>query len=400
MKTKFHILFSIEVLHEFFSTGRWNEINFIPAPETEMLLKEYELTTRQIGNELLVITKTDDTGRARQNIDLYTRFTFFLTLQSPGFLNFTNIPIASASQPVFNFHNLNANEVGDTHFITGKIENYKGSKSYLPGNLVKGADGKIYESIAKNTGGSGSVVPNNNAASKEAWVQHGLTQYANIADSKVVFGGVEYKLELTGGIYQFKTSVKRKEHILSVYTFCKESSRYDKEVISSTASLDSIYDLVQVDMRKLPSGKYRIRVNDDIAFVYLVNKLSLSTFPFFVDIFNLPASNPQSFLDAAHKPKRTKYTIAFAARRVLWRFSTRTTIINKIEDTNGQLSFKTDGLRKFISQKPIPFSNLPRKTLVAKSGSLIITTHLPNPMSDRLMEKKNEIYTTETFINF
>lgn len=400
MKTKFHILFSIEVLHNFFSAGRWNEINFVPSPETEKLLKDYELTIRQIGNELLIITKIDSNGKAFHNIDLYTRFSFFLIPQTPGFLNFTNIPISSVSPSVFNFHNLNANEVGSIHFITAKIQDYKGGKSYLPGNLVKASDGKIYESIAKNTGGGSSVVPNNNVASKEAWVQHSDKQFVNIADSKEVFSGVEYNLELTGGIYLFKTSVKKKEHTVSVYAFSKDNLQYNKEVFSATASFDSIHDMVQIDMRQLPSGKYRIRVNDNIAFVYLVNKSTFNTFPFFVDVFNLPASNPQSFLDGAQKPKRTKYIIAFAALRVLWRYHTRTNTIDKIEDTEGQVSFKTDGLKKFISKKPIPFSEAPKKTLVAKSGSLIITSHLPNPQSDRLLEKKNEIYTTETFINF
>ena len=157
---------------------------------------------------------------------------------------------------------------------------------------------------------------------------------------------------------------------------------------------------MQVDLRSLASGKYRITVNGDIRFVYLANEINHNTLPIFIDIFNLPAANPQAIVDAAKKPKRTKFTIALAARRVLWNYSTRTDAIDKIEDTDGEIIFQPDGLRKFISKKPIPFSESPRKTLVAKSGALTISTHLPNPQADKLLDKKNDIYTTATFINY
>ena len=85
---------------------------------------------------------------------------------------------------------------------------------------------------------------------------------------------------------------------------------------------------------------------------------------------------------------------------MLWIYNTRTNAIDKIEDTDGEFSFKADGLKKFISQKPIPFSESARKTFLAKSGTLTITSPLPNPQADRLLEKKSEIYTTATFINY
>jgi len=400
LRTKFHILFSIEVLHTFFSTGRWNQIQFVPTPETAKLLREYELTLRQVDNELLVITKVDGSGKVYHDMDLYTKFSFIMVPQSAGYLNFSNITFATSNPPVFNFHNLIGNESFGRHFITQTIKDYTGSQAYFPGDFVKGADGKIYESIAKNNGGGSSVVPDNSTASKEKWVQHGDVQFVSAADTKEIFSNTEYDLEQSTGIYNFKTSVKQKEHSLSVYTFSKDSLQYDKEVLFSNASFDSIHDLVQVDLRSLASGKYRIRVNDDIRFVYLVNEINHNTLPIFIDIFNLPAANPQAIVDGAKKPKRTKFTIALAARRVLWNYSTRTDAIDKIEDTDGEIIFQPDGLRKFISKKPIPFSESPRKTLVAKSGALTISTHLPNPQADKLLDKKNDIYTTATFINY
>nr|WP_294944961.1 hypothetical protein [uncultured Mucilaginibacter sp.] len=400
MRTKFQILFSVEVAHNYFSTGRWNELKFIPTPETEKLLRQFELTTRQIDNELLIITKTYTDGSLYQNVDLYTRFSFLLMPLSPGYLNFTNIAISPSSPAVFNFHNLNANEAAGKHFISQPIKNYDGAITYFPSDVVKAPNGSIYECIAKNNGGGTSVQPNNTVPSKEVWVLQGDNQFVTAADTKVTYQGVDHQLETACGIYNFNTSVKLKEHLVSVYGFNKDTLKYDKEVSSSKVSFDELYDMVQVDMRQFVSGKYRVKVNNDTRFLYLVTNAKYSAIPFFVDIFNLPAADPQAILDADQKPKHTRFTITFGARRVLWNYNTRTTVIDKIEDTSGDVVFQPNGAKQFISKKPVPFSEIPRKTLVAKSGNLTITSNLPNPQPDRLLDKKNEIYTTASFINY
>jgi len=229
---------------------------------------------------------------------------------------------------------------------------------------------------------------------------HGDTQFAGGGDTKEIFQGVEYIVESGNGIYNFKTSVKKMEHIINVYALNTQSMQYTNEVLADKVTSNSIFDEVQVDMRRISSGKYRVQVGNDVKFIYLNTENNYSGMPMFVDVFHLPDSNPQSFVDAALKPKRTKYTIAFSARRVLWQYKTRTGVINNIEDTTGDFAFKSNGLRKFISNRPIPFSDVARKTLVAKSGTLNITSPLPNPQADKLLDKQNELFTTESFINF
>ncbi len=402
MKSKFKILFSIEVLHEFFRTGRWKHFWIFPTPETENLFKQNEIITRKIDNELLVIAKTDDTGKLYQTPNLFTCFSFILIPQSTGYLNFTNLPISSLNTGIYNFNNLNGNEAGGRHYITKSINNYDNSKSYQPGEFVKAPNGKIYEAVAINNGGAGSIEPNDTPAAKNVWVTRGDSQFANGADATESYSDKEYMLELANGYCHFKTSVKKKAHTVEIYAFQKESLQYNQEISHFRVSFDDVSDEVPIDLRYLSSGKYRIRVNDDIKFIYHVTAMNYNGLPMFADIFHLPADHPQSFLDADQKPKRKKFTVAFAARRVLWRYKTRTDIIKQIEDTDGEsnYSFKPDGLRKFISHQPIPFSETAITTFVAKSGSLKITSPLPNPQADKLLEKQNGIYTTEAFINF
>jgi hypothetical protein len=398
MKTKVQILFSIELLNNFYQTAKWSDVSFTPMPETAALLKQYEMTFRQIGNELLVIAKTDKSGEVLAPLPLFARLSFAITLQSPNYLNFTNCAFSELNAPSYCFNNLNANNFAGKHFLTKTIVNYKSGTFYHPGDFVKATDGKIYEAITNN---AGTTAPDNTkTASKSKWFLHGDIQFANANDTTQIHDGVAYQLSLTGLILNFDTTLKQKEHNFSVFGFNSIGLRYDKLMISDTVKFEEDYDRIQINMKNLPSGIYRVKVNDDIRFVYLITDPTLNGQTMFVDIYNLPSSDTQAFMDGTKKPLNIKYTIAFAARRVLWRYTTRTTEITSVEDTSHSYTFIADGSKQFISEKPIPLSDAALKTLVAKHGSLTVTSPLPNPQADRLLTKKNEIYTTETFINF
>jgi len=398
MKTKFEILFSIELLNNFYHTGKWSEISFTPMPETAAIMKQYEMTFRQIGNELLVIAKTDKSGVVLVPLPAFARLSFTITLHTPNYMNFTNCAFTDIEVPTYCFNNLNANNFGGKHYLVKTIANYKTATVYHPGDFVKAVDGMIYEAISDN---AGTTAPNNTIpASKDKWVQHGNVQFATVGDTEQIHDGTAYSISTSGNIINFNATLKQKVHNFSVYAFNMVSQQYDKLLISNTVIFNEDNDRVQINLKNIPSGIYRIKVNDDTSFVYLVTDNSLNGQNMFIDIYNLPSSNLQACLDGLGKPTQIKYTIAFAARRVLWRFAMRTDSITSVKDTSNSYTFIADGLRKFISEKPIPLSDAARKTLVAKNGALTVTSPLPNPQADSLLAKKNEIYTTETFINF
>jgi hypothetical protein len=398
MKTKVQILFKIELLNNFYHTAKWKDVLFTPLPETLALMKQYEMSFRQIGNELLVIAKTDNSGEVWAPLPAFARLSFAISLQTSNYLNFTNCAFSELNVPTYCFNNLNANNFAGKHFLTKTIANYKSGILYHPGDFVKAADGKIYEAITNN---AGTTAPDNTkSTSKNKWFLHGDVQFANANDTTQIHDGTNYNLLTTGIILNFDTTLKQKEHNFSVFGFNPVGQQYNKLMISDTVKFEEDYDCVQINLKNLPSGIYRIKVNDDTKFVYFIPDNTLNGQNMFVDIYNLPSSDIQAYLDGTNKPLNIKYTIAFAARRVLWRYTTRTTEITSVEDTSHNFTFIADGLKQFISEKPIPLSDAALKTLVAKHGSLTVTSPLPNPQSDRLLAKKNEIYTTETFINF
>ena len=122
--------------------------------------------------------------------------------------------------------------------------------------------------------------------------------------------------------------------------------------------------------------------------------------PMFIEIFNLPKTDSRSLIKADDTLKNVKYTVRFASRRVFWRYRTRTTAIDTIKDSSGDYKFKSDGSRFFISRQPIPLSDTPRKTLSGNNGNLVIASPLPNPQSDRLLNKRDDVYTTEIYVNY
>ncbi len=415
MRSKYQILFSIEILNQFFSTGRWDNVKIIPLPETEKVLRKKEYSFRQIGNELLVIGKVDSAGKVYHAPQAFEKFSFRIIPQTPNYLNYTNFPVTELITPVFYFHNLNGNEFAAKHFLSEKIKLYTSSVSYAPGDFAQSlVDGKIYECIRINASGVGSIAPDNSEPvpalpaepadklySGNFWALLGDLQFASNADTKNTVAGLNYDWENTGGIYNFKTSVKQKQHSIQVYTLNTATLHYDKMLISSSVKFEDDNDMVQVDLRSLSAGAYCIQVNDDLRFVWLNEEGGAGNGPgMYIDVYNLPAADPQAYLDAASKPKHLRYTISFAARRVLWQYNTRSALIDAIVDGDGNYLFKSKGIKQFISQRPIPFSDAALKSLVAKSGGLSITSPLPNPQADRLSEKVNEIYTSESFINF
>lgn len=398
MNIRYKVLFSIEILNDYFSSGKWKETSFIPLPETSRLLASNGLQLRKVQNQLLVITRVDKDMKPLRLPDFYSKFSFILAPESPNYINFTNLPFPESRLKCFHFHNMHNNVAGTVNYLSSVIPDYSGTASYKPGDFARGSDSKNYESIKINNGDQ--LPDDTTAGSKKFWVSHGDLQYVNERDTVAMEAENSYEIKCTGPVFNFFTSVKRTTHNVNVFAYNFSSGAFVRQVYSDLIKFDDAHDIVQVDMRSLASGMYKIKVEDEINYVYLVSSGIFNDAPVFIDIFHMPETDPRTLLKPDGTLKNIKYTIRFASRRVYWRYKTRTNIIDNIKDSSGDFKFKADGLKFFISEKPIPFYDTPRKTFSANSGNLVISTPLPNPMADRLLNKRDEIYTTEISVNY
>ena len=398
MQVQYQIVFSIEVLNTYFGNGAWKEVKFIPLPETQQLLRSNGYQLRQVKNQLLVITPVDLVTKVPLKLPVLSdKFSFILEIQSPGYINFTNIPVPESGMNCFSFHNRTGNVVGGTNYITAGIRPYQNTIPYKPGDFAKGADSKTYEAIKLNTGlqAPDDSVP----ASKDFWVLRNDFQFVTHEDCLVREGNTSFALEVAGAFINFQTAAPSTTHKVFVYAYNLATNNFDKQVRAETLTSDSPSNFVPIDLRSLTSAVYKIQVNNEVRYVYH-STASAGSIPMFLDIYHLPKNHPNSFLKADNTLKNIKYTLQFSGRRVFWRYKTRTNAIDKILDSSGEFTFKADGSRFFISERPMPLSDVPRKSLSANTGALVITSPLPNPRTDRLREKRDEIFTTESFINY
>ncbi len=397
MNVRYGILFSVEILNDYFSSGKWKEITFLPLPETEKLIGSGGFRVIKVHNQLLVVTRVDIDMKPLRLPDLFTGFSFVLQPQTPNYINFSNLPFRESRLKSLHFHNLQNNTSGGVNYLSSAIVNYSPAITYKPGEFCLGSDGSVYESIKINN--NIQAPDDTDTGSKEYWVKHGDIQFVSERDTIATDADESFEIKKTGPVFNFKASVKRTVHNVNVYSYNFSTGTYSKEVYHDIIRFGNPHDIVQVDMRSLSSGLYRIRVENEVNFVYMVSSGNDPDSPFFLEIFNLPPSDPRSLVRPDGTLKNIKYTIHFASRRVFWRYRTRTTVIDNIKDSAGEFKFKPDGPRFFISETPIPFSDTPRKTFSADSGNLVITSPLPNPMADRLLNKRDEIFTTEISVN-
>ncbi|MEP7109463.1 MAG: hypothetical protein ABI760_15830 [Ferruginibacter sp.] len=174
MTSTFKILFSIDLLNEYYTSLQCMDFNVVPSAETALLLKNYKMLYKFTGNKLVALVKVNDLDEPFAGIDIDKKFVFYLTLLQPVFMNITNLDLDNMGSRRFYFTNLNQNKAGSSLYLTNKIDDYiptyRNADTYEPGNLVTNVDGVVFECIQASTGG-------HNTANRAFWKPTGNFQY-------------------------------------------------------------------------------------------------------------------------------------------------------------------------------------------------------------------------------
>ncbi len=228
MNVRYGILFSVEILNDYFSSGKWKEITFLPLPETEKLVGSGGFRLIKVHNQLLVVTRVDKDMRPLRLPDPFTRFSFVLQPQTPNFINFSNLPFRESRLKSLHFHNLHNNVSGGVNYLSSAIVNHTTAITYKPGDFCLGSDGGVYESIKINN--NIQVPDDTDAGSKEYWVKHGDRQFVSERDTLVTDADESFEIKKTGPVFNFQASVKRTVHNVNVYAYNFSSGTYISEV--------------------------------------------------------------------------------------------------------------------------------------------------------------------------
>lgn len=462
MNVQYAILFTVDLLHEYYSNGRSDDFDLVPAEDTVRLLKTAGVLWKKSGNRYFALIKATDKGGGiytpsvntppeQRYRDLFGKnvFRFYLILKNPYFSNFT--ALNQPSGRLYYFSNAAANGRTGVLYLNLPVANHANGVEYLPGNMATepGTD-RVFEAITKHTSSNAGELGDTSlwlpkglrfltkplkpfTAGKlyqqgewvtgggnnvfEAVRTHTGVNVAELSDTALWKargeGEVQYpnpndETEYCTSRYLFTLSVPAQKADISFFAFNYNDAApaYDVPVgTPETQIFTAPQAQVSVDLANRNPGRYLVKVNGDTKLLYYDPAFTAKNIFGVIEIFNhLPGTNDYAFLSNDEDIRQVNYALHFATRRVLWKYRRKDGRAQAITDTGGTgYSFTAHG-DDFVSDKPIPLSQDAVDTLeLTFTASDFKLSPLPNPPATRLgrfAQNGYDYFTTELFLNY
>ncbi|MEO6548938.1 MAG: hypothetical protein ABIN94_13105 [Ferruginibacter sp.] len=364
MTSSYKILFSIDLLNDYYKDGRCPDFSIIPSSETRLLFRNCQLLYKNIGNRLVVLTKVKndsnpiENGKPFMHIDPDTKFNFYLSLNKPEFTSFTNIDLDGFGTMRFYFTNLNRNKHQSFSHLTAAINDYDNTKQYQPGDFADDGTKKIFECIKTTTG--------HNTTNINFWVSRDDVQFVSSADF----------LQPKNTLLNYRAATAATAFKVYAYALDTISNKYASLAFAKTITFNSPVSNLQVDLSKLMKGKYRLTVNNEDLFIYIDDEMIYGGYFGVVEILtHLPNGDDFAFLDVNGKPAEREYFIRFANRLAKWKYITpRHGVIDITHPTN-KYTFNPEPLPSpnteyFESNVPVPLTQLPEEFTLQVSAQV------------------------------
>lgn len=400
MTTSFKILFMAEVLHDFYKDGKCADFKFIPSEETAKLLANYNALYKTVGNKLIVLMKTDDTGKPFVQPKTTDKFLFYMELMKPLFMTVSNLELNDLASKRFYFTNLHQNKVtiaagNEQRCITKQVTAFDLAINYKPGDFVNQGN-VIYESIKSSTG---KTPPDSTF-----WISREKNQYASKADL----------IQFISSQHSFSVSPAASSITMTVFSLDTATNDFTVEALKQTFNFESAVDQFSADLSSLPEGKYRITVNANEFMVYISNYAVYNNQFAVIELYNhLPNGNDFAFFDSTGLLKDQfvigknvwlNYTIHFANRLAFWKYLIAKKGVKTI-DSNPDYAFSGNANPAdfFTSQKPIPLTEKPHEfklTLFHPVSSEPPLAPNPDVHTSGMLTKNGTDYYCNIYLNY
>jgi len=383
MDINYEMLFSIELLHEYFTSGFTRDLVFIPSDDCLHLFNRMDVQWRQVNNRMIAFIRVNDIHEPYTNISSKnfrtsfgdTVFRIYLRSKNSSFLNFTNLP-APVPGNILYFSNLAANPVAGKNHLSKKLKDFAAAQAYLPGNLVlKPTTSEVFESLTGYT--SGGVA---DLADPNRWASKGINAYPGPMD----------QIEYTDGPYEFPLPAGTMSAVVQIFGFNYNAVTPDYNQLlvgPSTVYFDKPPDSYAVPFSNLPAGKYKIQVNADTKIIYYDPLISANGAFAVIELFHfLPDTDAYSMLSPAETVRGEVYTLQFPSRRVLWKYVRKDATAITLSDTGATAYSFVLNTDAFVSAIPIPLmeTGLPTLKLAFTPGHFDLAP-LPSPSPARLV---------------
>ena len=368
---KYNLLFSVELLHQYFRNQSCPDFTMIPSGTTCRILAGYKMITKQFGNRFFTGVELDKSGNLPVVPEEGLNFTFFLKLKNPRFLNYTNLPVAPANGMLYYYSNRNNNTFGGSD-LTGNINSYNNTVSYKPGSIVIASSGEVFQAWRT----CNAVDPLVDSYS-DYWIKVGSTPFVSENDA----------VRWLPSIFQYTFPAPQSSVTILVKGYKSDTRMFTKIVLSKTIAFPSPVNSFNLDLTALSPGKYMLKIDggNEVP-VYLNDELSGQNVFGVVDLY-CESSLPTEYkmLNLSNQLLSPVYRILFLNRALVWKYVLQHSSGATMLDDAGVYQFVTNPagtVKTIVSETPIPISEAPIKTFRLTVDTSEYTS-IPNASADR-----------------
>ena len=414
MNTRYRILFSIELLHEYYENLQCRDFALVPSPETELLLRKHQLLYKQTGHILFILCKVqkDEPDHNKPVIPLAigARFVFYLDLQNPSMLNYTNLDLDRLNAERFYFTNLHENKTNNTLYLSSKLPAYDSAKPYMTGDLVR-KNNRAHESLTTMPDEDGNPHDVNEAS---FWRARGNFQFVTKGDM----------IRFVRPVELFTVTSQNTFFIIKLFKLNSSSLLYDEEIklAHSEYSTDNPTKTVQVNFTGITPGKYRLLINSQEYNIFLDGNAVYRNYFGVIELHHVFADGADfSFLDNEQRVKDLsipgignwmRFVLRFANRLAFWKYVATTEQVTAIDDDSSQFQFNAIALPPppvpasaksiFLSNKPIAMTQKPSVfdlVLVRPPSGNPPRAPNPDPMATGMLTREDGQFYCTIFLN-
>ena len=371
MNTVCKILFSIELLHDYYNQQvPFNDIEIIPDDKTIGILQGHKILWKKFKNRLVALSEVDG-AKPLINIAAETKLRFYLKIKNPVFANISSLKFFDTENKIYYFTNKANNEKDGKFYLSKPIAAYDAAKDYEMGLMVSNGT-KVFEAIQSVSNASPHFTSDADfwrELTPSRFPLHHLSDHADINKGTIVFNTSDSKMYEALKIIPAENSVGFAD--VNFWREVKELGYVtDEDLVDKT---------------------------DDILDKKTENNIAEKIFGV-VDLFfdvTVPAS--YSMLDGGGAVKEINYLLRFKNRISTWKYISQLNTLEKIIDTNGVFDFNS----QFTSKTPVPLMAVPTQNFqLKKVASSITKNNIKCASADIKPDDATQSFFSEIFLNF
>lgn len=410
---KFAPLFTIEIVHDYFSVSKPDLLRIVPTAETKNILRGAGLIAKFKQNKLYVFTRY--TGNFNPLVALSNNFKLQFFLEITGF-NFGRITNYKNENPYYQklfFSNAISILDGDDKSIENalylheKLPIFNSANAYFYNDLVRSGSDIAYECLVNLTAGSGNL--NNNSHFRQLEKISYVTQ-----NSSLLFTGAEQAIKLETPASSVIITYNRYNSVTKAFDI--QVKQENIGVIENPSGIPVNEVMLQFyndDGKSLDEGIYMVQINAQQEFLYFRPTNDWQPYLGLINIHNdeFAANTSYRFIKEDgtfytiapdHKELETRnYIIRFAPAQYLLKYVCRSNKVTDISDEDGNIVFDNLGGNVFRSQLPVRMNEQPIDSIkVAYNGSEDLKkTKIPGHQQLSLLDDDKKYMISETYLN-